>query len=479
MDPAELQSFLRPYADADKPDTHWLSELGLQSDPRSSGSNSACASGAASPRTPGTRPTSGSQQRQLNAVSIQLRGRVARSAFEDMFNRIAAAEAELRRLGENPYTPGHEGKSKLAILERRLDAVKRAHAGREVVRRRYAEAPTGKIPKYVSFQIMRCFTRLQAAHQAKDVEGMLCAVEAGAPCDAMFLNGETVLTTLVRMRSSGAVERLLAAGADPNATNTDGVTASAIALVNGDAATVRILCACQATEPSALVPLALEDGDDATPVMVSIARGQVTAITLLLRNKRLDVNRRNSKLRTALMFAARFQNADAMVELLRVGARTRRTDNLGYNAIDWLRASVEYHAARSSLEESLSTTAIPSVGSGAGKTLEAALKSQFKNVTGLDITPDVEATASRVPGVTQWLPSERHLLHMLLAVWHEEGYGSYVPLHVDALPSLDWWPAARFQTHFGVHEHKSAAAAAATAAFVAGLVATATPNTQQ
>jgi ankyrin repeat protein len=127
-----------------------------------------------------------------------------------------------------------------------------------------------------------------------------------------------------------AVNRLLKAGANPNATTrVDGVTPLSLAAVNGDAELIQALLAAGADANAALL-------DGTTPLMTAASSGSVAALRALL-DHGADINAKESHGQTALMFAAGANRAAAIRFLMARGADSKVTSNvtqLGRAAFD-------------------------------------------------------------------------------------------------------------------------------------------------
>jgi len=123
-------------------------------------------------------------------------------------------------------------------------------------------------------------------------------------------DGTTALHWAAFRDDANIVKQLLAAGANPNVTNRYGITPLSQAAVNGNAAIIRALLASHA-DPNAALP-----GGE-TPLMTRT--GKVDAIKALI-EAGAQIEAKDRKGQTALMWAADEGNAPAMQALIDAGA---------------------------------------------------------------------------------------------------------------------------------------------------------------
>jgi hypothetical protein len=143
------------------------------------------------------------------------------------------------------------------------------------------------------------------------------------------------------------IERLIAAGADPNAADVESTPLQAAA-ANGHIAAIAALLAVGARVNGA-------GRSGSTPLLLAASCGHAAAVTALLAAG-ADVHRADSRIFTALHWASREGHFDAARVLLEAGARTDVRNKYGERPIDvvscvaytkWLRAfAILLHVAR-------------------------------------------------------------------------------------------------------------------------------------
>ena len=186
---------------------------------------------------------------------------------------------------------------------------------------------------------------MHAAEKGHD-EIVRTLLKAGARVDARDeRNGQTALHWAARGGRAGAIELLIAAGADLLAEDSDGLTPEAIALRSGHQALARDLGAKAANRPrrgrsmegvlrkaveagdAAAIRAALEAGADVnarlagkkTPLLLAAERGSIAAVETLLAAG-ADPNVRDADDGTPLMAAIATKHAEIVRLLLRAGA---------------------------------------------------------------------------------------------------------------------------------------------------------------
>jgi ankyrin repeat protein len=184
---------------------------------------------------------------------------------------------------------------------------------------------------------------LAAAARDADVDEARKLIAAGADVNATESDGTSPLLWAAHQGSPELVQLLLKAGADPNVANNFGVTPLLEASRYGDAATIEALL-----EGGADVAAAAREGE--TPLMAAARAGSVQSVQLLL-SRGADVNAVESlQEQTALMWASAEGHLDVVDLLLDHGAnpnlkaraselstRSTRTDypSGGFTALMW------------------------------------------------------------------------------------------------------------------------------------------------
>jgi ankyrin repeat protein len=182
-----------------------------------------------------------------------------------------------------------------------------------------------------------------AAAREADIDEVRKLIAAGSDVNAPDSDGTSPLLWAAHQADSELVSLLLEAGADPNAANAFGVTPLLEAARVGDAATIAELL-----DGGADIAGATRDGE--TPLMAAARAGSASAVTLLA-ERGADVNATESLWdQTALMWAAAEGHLDAVDALLDKGAdpnrkarvtelttRSTRTDypSGGFTALMW------------------------------------------------------------------------------------------------------------------------------------------------
>ena len=188
-------------------------------------------------------------------------------------------------------------------------------------------------------------TPLADACERDDLAAARALLEAGHPVDERQPDGMTALHWAVRHERDDLAARLLAAGADPQATTEYSITPLAIACENGDGALVRrlleagadpldriptrqtmLMVAARTGSPEVVrqllaagVPVDARESRDQTALMWAAAEGNVAAVRLLL-EAGADVSLKSTNGFTALLFAARHGRRDVAAALLEGGA---------------------------------------------------------------------------------------------------------------------------------------------------------------
>jgi ankyrin repeat protein len=133
------------------------------------------------------------------------------------------------------------------------------------------------------------------------------------------------LTPLVVGASNPAIVRaLLRAGADPNAHSAGGLTA--LAFANAETATILLAAGAKIDD---------QDDDGRTALMSAAARGDLSAVKVLV-GARAQLDRQDNVFgKSALMYAAQNGHAPVVDALVKAGADTGLTDHNGWTAAEF------------------------------------------------------------------------------------------------------------------------------------------------
>ena len=154
---------------------------------------------------------------------------------------------------------------------------------------------------------------LLEATKQRDFDTLQRLLDTGADPNARQPDGATALHWAVHASDSSSVSALLEAGADVNVSNRLGASALFVAARNGDATMVETLL-----QAGANPNLALEMGE--TPLMTASRAGAVRATRLLIEAGASVNKREQSRLQTALMWAAAQNHLGVASELIDAGA---------------------------------------------------------------------------------------------------------------------------------------------------------------
>lgn len=186
---------------------------------------------------------------------------------------------------------------------------------------------------------------------------VMCAIMVAARAEA---KPPALLADAVEQRNSKEVARLLKDGADPNAAQSDGMTALVWAAYHDDLETSRQLVDAGANVKAenrygvtalsqacvngngALVKLLLDHGADPnttlrggeTALMIAARTGRVAAVTALL-DKGADPEAKEKQGQTALMWAAAEGHADVIDALIKAGADFRTPLKSGFTPLSF------------------------------------------------------------------------------------------------------------------------------------------------
>lgn len=168
----------------------------------------------------------------------------------------------------------------------------------------------------------------------------------------------------IRSRNLEALQQILAAGADPQASDYNGTPLLHLAVDRGHQPIVELLLDA-GTEVDA------RDADSGkTPLFAAAVNGEVQKVELLVR-RGADVNAKTSHLRTPLHDAAWSGKAEVVRYLLTAGADADPKDGFAYSPLDFANQQGHAEVARL-LEEAGGTTRpadaepIESIGASAG-----------------------------------------------------------------------------------------------------------------
>jgi ankyrin repeat protein len=152
-------------------------------------------------------------------------------------------------------------------------------------------------------------TRLADAAMAPDKEAVISLLKQKVDVNAAQPDGTTALHWAARHDDLDTAELLIRAGANVKAANRFGVTPLALACTNGSAAMIEKLLK-SGEDPNAVVSV---EGD--TALMLAARTGKPDAIAVLL-NHGADVDKANSEGQTPLMWAAAARNPAAVQVLV-------------------------------------------------------------------------------------------------------------------------------------------------------------------
>lgn len=173
----------------------------------------------------------------------------------------------------------------------------------------------------------------------------------GAKIDHMHPRGNTaLLNAVLHSNSSSAVKFLCANGANPNVVNANGDTSLHIACSRGDVRMASILL-----EHGANANYVSTDGQNSTPILLSIVSGSPPLMSMLLVHG-ADVLHENSSAESALFLSCRLNRATQVLllctELFGLDINMHQNDERGYtalmvaaqhNSLDAARVLLEHH----------------------------------------------------------------------------------------------------------------------------------------
>ena len=165
-------------------------------------------------------------------------------------------------------------------------------------------------------------SRLADAARDRDWHTLGALLEQSPDVNAFGSDGTPALHWIVRVQDSDLAERLLAAGADPNLANRYGLRPLALAIELGDLEMVRLLIAAGA---DATVP----DAADEPLLFAAVRSGEPAIVAALLEaGAPVDATDRAYE-QTALMLAAREDEAESVALLIAAGADVNRQTPAG------------------------------------------------------------------------------------------------------------------------------------------------------
>jgi len=201
----------------------------------------------------------------------------------------------------------------------------------------------------------RAGQRLIDAAKARDRVALRALLSEGTDANTRAVDGATALHWAVHRDDLDAVDLLLQAGANVEATNRYGVAPLALASLNGAAAMIEILLDAGAN------PNTTQPGGE-TALMTAARTGVVAAVRVLL-GRGADPNASEAaKGQTALMWAAAENNADVVHALAEAGADVHARSNTtldltpnepgdkGFTALLFAARAGQIDAARTLLE---------------------------------------------------------------------------------------------------------------------------------
>jgi ankyrin repeat protein len=299
-------------------------------------------------------------------------------AEQQFIARMDTVCRELQRRGASTHIKGTEdlGRwARLTALEGRLASIRE----REVRQARAAALNTAdkRQDAMVAYRVQRGAKRLIDACKDCKCQEMLDAIDCGAPATWRLNNGETLLTLVAHLRARQYVQPLISRGADPQMANADGWTPLMLAICEGSELFVEQLldakvnpnygrwfgagggAAAGAPPPNADTSVAgfrsawsltpspegpkglkpLPGREYLTPLMYACALGHGPIVRLLL-SARANTRQQNNKGRTAIMYAVRYRRQECVRALCSERVDVLPQDRCGFNALDWLRASI-------------------------------------------------------------------------------------------------------------------------------------------
>ncbi len=166
---------------------------------------------------------------------------------------------------------------------------------------------------------------LADAAESQQSERLLRLLASGADVNATQADGMTALHWAVYHDDTQLTSKLIEAGANVTAENRYGVQPLLLACQNGSADTIRLLL-----DAGADVEASLAGGE--TALMTAARTGKPAAVHLLL-DQGADVNARERRGQTALMWAAAEGNADVVELLIQGGAKINERLPSGFDAL--------------------------------------------------------------------------------------------------------------------------------------------------
>lgn len=166
---------------------------------------------------------------------------------------------------------------------------------------------------------------LADAAERQDTAAVASLIERGADPDASQADGMTALLWAAYHDDLSTARALIEAGADVEATNRYGVAPLSVACTNGNGQMVRLLLTSGA-DPNT----ALRGGE--TALMTASRTGRLDAVEALLAyGAKVDATERRGQ--TALMWAAAEGHVDVVDALIEAGADFRRTLDSGFTPL--------------------------------------------------------------------------------------------------------------------------------------------------
>lgn len=224
--------------------------------------------------------------------------------------------------------------------------------------------------------------RLVEAAKRQDAQQVRALLTSRVAVNVRSDDGSTALLWAAHWNDLDTAERLVRAGADPNAANDLRMTPLVQACTNGNAALVGLLVNAGANPNTAVAT-----GE--TPLMTCARSGSVAAVRLLLA-RGADVNASEPNQRqTAMMWAAAERHAEVVRTLIEARADLAAQTTLGFTALHFAARAGDVTTTRVLLDAGVDVNihgrrdTTPSRGAGVGGTGITTRGSAFSGATAL------------------------------------------------------------------------------------------------